>query len=126
MELKKPYKRISFNEHKPFLQAGHKHRDTHTHTSTSYLPYQWQIRAGKNLPTICLRKSPPLFTGNLENISLASVEGEILQHKAQPWALQRADGAAVKQPFNKALKCHRLGHREKKKKSYENKCLSNN
>lgn len=65
------------------------------------------------------------FTGNLENISLASVEGEIVQHKAQPWAPRANRRAAVKQPFNKALKCHRLGH-IKKKKSYENKCLSNN
>lgn len=77
-------------------------------------------------------KNPTLFVlGNIENFYrefgkyfLASMKGKILQHKVQTWAQRLNRRAAVKQPFNKALKCHRLGHI--KKKSYENKCLSNN
>lgn len=51
------------------------------------------------------------------------MKGEILQHEVQTWAQRLNRRAAVKQPFNKALKCHRLGHI--KKKSYENKRKEN-
>lgn len=127
---KKPYKielaRISFNEHKPFLQAGHKQSDIHTHPRP-ISPINSKLEQVKNLPLFVL--------GNIHHFSrefgkyfCGQRGGEILQHKAQPRAPRASRRAAVKQPFNKALKCHRPGHIKTttKKKSYENKCLSNN